>query len=332
MSEEQEVSTQPEFPGDAFNSQLPEAPASPAPEPVQSGPDEHVLERAESLGMSEKDFEGMSSDQVAAAIDRAEAIAFNRFRQLQQQSTSWSQQPQDTPPWVQQAPQQQWQPPQQQQQPQQMQAWQNPQQQMQAWNSPPGQQQPLPQFKVDLDPNEYDEGIIKTMTAMNEFWQNQYQQLQGSMQAAVQTLQSFEDQQNAEFSAWFDRSITKLGDDVGSVYGKGPIGKLSESSQEAQARIEAYKNYLDYLAFQGLPANHRDDELLSRVVRMTRGAPSDQQKQLSEKLKQRSKGTIGRPSQKRASASEASERDPFTGLSTSTVNDVQSMIDGMIGS
>lgn len=329
MSEEQEVSTQPEFPSEAFNSQLPEAPATPSPEPTQTGPDEYVLERAESLGMSEKDFEGMSSDQVTAAIDRAEAIAFNRFRQLQQQ-------PQNAPPWVQQAPQQQWQPQQQQQwpqQPQQMQAWQNPQQQMQAWNSPPGQQQQqIPQFKVELDPNEYDEGIIKTMNAMNEFWQNQYSQLQSSMQAAVQTLQSFEDQQNAEFSAWFDRSITKLGDDVGSVYGKGPIGKLSESSQEAQARIEAYKNYLDYLAFQGLPANHRDDELLSRVVRMTRGAPSDQQKQLSEKLKQRSKGTIGRPSQKRASASEASERDPFTGLSTSTVNDVQSMIDGMIGS
>lgn len=303
------------FPEDSFNQELP--PSAPSAEP-QSPPQQ---------------------PEVDSGIDeRAEALAFERFRQLQQsqQPPSWAQQ--SSPP----AQQQPWNNPQWQQQ-----AWQQPQMPPPGWNQQPqmppqmppqfpgqGWQQQPPQqlqpFKIDLD-DTYDEGLVQQLNRMHEHYNAQFQHLQQSLQSAMNSVQSFEQQQHADFSRWFDRKITELGDDEGSVYGKGPIERLAESAPELQARIQAYQTYLDYLQFQGLPTNTKDDELLARAVRMTRG-PSIQQKQLSDQLKSRSKGTIGRPSQSKRTASEVAARDPFTGLSVDTVNNVQSMIDGMLGS
>lgn len=306
--------------------QLPEQ--SPTQEPEQREQpqiDERVAQQAEQLGLSEEEIGRLGPEMVSQIVDRAESLAFQRFRSMggQQQPPPQEWQQQQVPPWQrQQGPQQQW--PQQQWPQQSPQNW-----QQQGQQPPPGSQAPNGPFKIDLDTNIYDPGLVDVLNQMNEHYQNTINQMQQALQDTHASVSAYEEQQHAEFSAWFDRALTGLGDEFATVFGRGSINQLFEGSPEAQARLQAYQAYSDYLRFTNQPPNTRDDAALSRVVRMTRGGPSDYQKQLSNQIRQRGKQTIGKPTSTRRNDSEDSQRDPLTGVSRSTVNDIQRMIDEM---
>jgi len=298
---------------------LPEITPGPQPkaDTTKSAVDPQVLERASGLGLTEEEIQSLGPEVVTGLVDRMEALAFERYQQQLRQSMPQQPQPPQNqefpPPWG--AP------------PSPPPAW-SPPPPAPAWSQPPAQPPAqMPEFKIDLDPEIYDEGLVKTLKEMDQFYRNQVAQLNSALQMTSQSVNTWEAQQHADFSAWFDNHLTS--GDESAVFGKGPIDRLQESSAEAKARLEVYQAYTDYLRFNGLPANSRDDELLSRVIRMKRGGPSEFQKQLSDQLKARAKGTIGKPSGTKRTTGD-SERDPMTGLARSTVAEVQQMIDDMI--
>lgn len=294
---------------DIQNSTVDESQPSPPPEgdSQESGISDEILSRAKGLGFSEDDLQGLSSDQAGAIIDRAESAAFQRFRSLQGQSGQF-----DTMqmPW------------QQQQQPQQPVA--PPRDQFGRFISPGQppqfQQQPPPQqpqrFQLP-NPDDLDESnIVGTFKQMQEYYDSQLSQMNNVLQQQQEQYRLWEEQQQADYSAWFDRSLSGVGD--GSVFGKGDYNSISE--QEYFARQQAYRDYQAYLQFNGLPPNTRNDELLARVVQLTRGGgQSDVRKKISDELKDRGKKVIGRPSAKKPSLDD-SNRDPMTGVSQSTID------------
>lgn len=297
---------------DRIASQQPEPELRPAPQ--ESVFSDELKQRAEQFGFSDDELSRYSPEQVEGMVDRIEQQAFTRFNKLRGgQQPPWEQPPQG-PPWQQQAPTPQG-PPWQQQAPQ-LPPWQQGQQQ-------PPQQQP-PQFKIELDSSEYDEGLIKQLKAMDEHYQQHFAQLNASLQQQQQfvynQLSQAQQQAHDDHTRWFDKAITGLGDDFNSVFGQGPIDALPQGSNEVRQRQEAYDQYLNYLEFNGLPLTTKNDELLARFVRITVGSnPTILQKQLSERLKRNAGRTIGRPSGHRNTMDEA-EINPETGMSQATID------------
>lgn len=188
----------------------------------------------------------------------------------------------------------------------------------------PWQQQPQqPQgFKIELD-DSYDDKLVQTLNQMNAFYQQQMEQLKHSLQQQQEFATVGED----PLTRWFDGQFSGLGEEYHSVFGKGSIDDTRPGSAEEQNRIELHR------AFSALKQAYptaKDDVLFQRALRASFAHVQDTaaKKKLAAQAKQRSQTTIGRPSGRKPNLN--AERDPITGVSTNTIDDIQREINNRL--
>ena len=134
-----------------------------------------------------------------------------------------------------------------------------------------------------------------------------------------------------QFESWFDDQISKLGEDFESVFGSGQIDELSDLSP-------AYRNRIDLFdmtqALQQVYPGIRSEDAFQRALRarFPEVVTKASNRQLSAKLKERSKSTIGKPSGRQSLTSADSNINPEVGVSQSMVNKLQSQLDHMLES
>lgn len=279
----------------------PEDTSPTAEDDSESTVDQDLLDRAKSLGYSDDDIAGIPAEALASVIDRTEMLAFQQFRQRFQEY--------ETPDALSQGP-------------------------------PPGSQKTGrlasrpgdpgasaagvdPEFSLELDPTKLDdEAIVGAFQKL----QAHLQAMNASLQQSRDFVTQYEEQQQADFDAWFDDQISELG---GSVFGKGTIHSVSP--EEQFKRQQAYQDYQAYLQYNGLQTNAKNADLLSRLVRLTSpNAVTEKQQKISDQVKRAASKTIGRPSGRKAPPVESADQDPETGVSRSTVEAIDSQIEKML--
>jgi hypothetical protein len=261
--------------------------SKPEPEPEEPAVDESLLNAAKDLGFDDDDLDGLDPariESMIAAVDRRAVAALSKFQPS------------------------------------------HPMQVGMTGQAPAGQQQPpagapvAPQaFKIDLDPNEYDDKLVSTLKGMQEFFQSQ-------LNLALQQQQQSATVEDDSTTRWFDAQISGLGEDYASAFGKGTIYDLREGGTEEKNRVELFQTFA---ALKQIHPQTSDDVLFQRALRASFGhvAESASRKKLAQAARQRSKSTIGRPSGRQ---SQPAERDPQTGISTRTIDTIQAAINAKL--
>lgn len=259
----------------------------PEPQPEEPAVNEALMSQARDLGFSDEDLEGIDQSRVErmiAAVDRRAIDAMNKI---------WStNQPQSPAPAGMGA-------------------------------APAGPQSPTgapfpQQFKIDLDPNEYDDKLVATLNAMNQYWAQQFQALQAAAPAANVA--------DDPTTRWFDAQFSGLGEDYVSVFGKGTVDELRPDSPEEKNRLELYRAFA---ALRDAFPTASDEVLFQRAMNASFGHVKEAAaaKALKAAAKKRQASTIGKPSGRQ---SVNTERDPWTGLSTNTIDTVQRAINAKL--
>lgn len=320
-------------PTDVDDSKL-TAPVEDAPkqEPEAIELDAHTKAMARQMGI---DIEDGDPEKIQQQVDQAEQMRLQQFMQM-----GGMQQPHQMG-FPGQYPQQQWQnqwgPQQGYQQPSQQ--FQNFQQPPQGQQQPPGQQQQQPpqtaekfEFK-DLD--SWDESAQETFGQIQQQFNKQQEFLTSQLDEMRQMFQGFvqtqEQKQAASTTAWIDKQLSDLGDDV---FGNGSINQLGPYSPAAQARERFVSEYVAFCDMNGVDPHDCNADIFNRVLRingMTTEASSNQKK-LSDRLKQRSKQTIGRPATRRGKTAAEKQIHPEAGIPMGDVNTLQDDIDRMLAS
>lgn len=320
-------------PTDLDDSQLTGMQAPAQQEPTKEDPvtlDSYTKSMAQQMGL---DMDGDPAE-IQKQVDNADRMRLQQFMQ-----TGGMQQPNMMPTqpnqWLggpnfqnfQQPPQQFQQNFQQQQQPPQQQQF-----------SPGQQQQQTPQAPEKLDFGDlsgWDDEAQKTFGTIQQHFNQQReffeQQLDGMRQMFQGFVQTQSERQVASTTAWIDKQLSDLGDDV---FGNGPINQLGPYSQAAMARQRIVSEYVAFCDMNGIDPYSCNADAFSRVVSLSgvSSEPARKQKQLSDRLKQRSKKTIGRPATRRGKSAAEREVHPEAGIPNGDVNDLQDMIDGMMES
>jgi len=277
--------------------------------------DERTTAIAEDMGL---DVEQLGAETVQSLVDHSEKLAFEQFRQLQQQVQDPQQQaPPERNERGQFVPQQQ--PP--------------PQQFQQA---PEMNQPELPgPLELNLSPDDYGEEIIQAFSGINEHLSkvtDYYKTQLDSLNAIVQSqVEEAENTRHREITSWFDKSLSGLGD---AAFGNGSLEDLNPASQEYMQRVKLFDTYQEMFQFRFPNDNVRqDDELLRQVLRWQglSSEPSKKQKQLSDSVRKRSRQTIGRPSGRKRNGPASDEVDPQSGHSVNMVENMQRRIAEMTG-
>jgi hypothetical protein len=256
--------------------------------------DEAIMSSAREIGFDDADLEGLDQaliERMIATVDRRSIEAVNRVNPASAGVTgAGAAGPQ--PPAA---------PP--------VQPWQQQAQQPQG-------------FKIELD-DSYDDKLVQTLNQMNAFYQQQMEQLKHSLQQQQEFATVGED----PLTRWFDGQFSGLGEEYHSVFGKGSIDDTRPGSAEEQNRIELHR------AFSALKQAYptaKDDVLFQRALRASFAHVQDTaaKKKLAAQAKQRSQTTIGRPSGRKPNLN--AERDPITGVSTNTIDDIQREINNRL--
>ena len=89
-------------------------------------------------------------------------------------------------------------------------------------------------YDCKLDPNEYDEGLIKGLNELGTMLKKRVVGIEASLSSHANTLAS---DNVAKHTAWLDSQINRLSDeDMEKVYGKGDIDDIEEGGEQFKAR------------------------------------------------------------------------------------------------
>lgn len=274
----------------------------PADEPVaeQTAIDESVIEMAKGIGFDDTDLDGLdqgSIERMIAVTDRRAIEAVNRIMRSSPASAGVTGAAPAGPQPPAGAPVQ-----------------------------PPWMQQQQPQvpqaFKIELD-DSYDDKLVATLNQMNQFYQHQLTQLNQALQSQQQVATVEDDPLNR----WFDGQFTGLGEEYHSVFGKGTLEDTRPGSSEEQNRFELHRAFT---ALKQAYPSAKDDVLFQRALRASFSHVSDTsaRQKLAAQAKARSQSTIGRPSGRKAPLN--AERDPITGVSVNTIDEIQREINNRL--
>ncbi len=274
--------------------------------------DEAIMSSAREIGFDDTDLEGLdqaSIERMVAAVDRRAIEVISRANPASAGVTgagAAGPQPPAAPP---------------------VQPWQQPQQ-PQGFDLRSDYLQVGPdgrlQIKLDTEsPNGYDPALIETIQKLSDYFSYQHAQLKHSLQQQQEFATVGED----PTLRWFDGQFSGLGEEYHSVFGKGSIDDTRPGSAEEQNRIELHR------AFSALKQAYptaKDDVLFQRALRASFAHVQDTaaKKKLAAQAKQRSQTTIGRPSGRKPNLN--AERDPITGVSTNTIDDIQREINNRL--
>jgi len=152
-----------------------------------------------------------------------------------------------------------------------------------------------PEFKIDLNPDEYDEKVIKTFEGLNKFHTDRYSALETKLN---QVLEAVGNDQAAAADVRFESMIEGLGDDFTETLGKGPGHSLDQKGTQFENRVKLHEEIVriaaGYAALgQQVPT---EKELFEKAVGVVF---KDKQKtlemdKLGKKLDKRSKQSLGR--------------------------------------
>lgn len=150
-----------------------------------------------------------------------------------------------------------------------------------------------------LDPEHYDEDVIKTFDTLKGVVQEQRDQIELLMNRNTQREQFAQHEVIQELETWFDGSVGKLGDDFVEVLGKGGHASLAPGSSQL-AKREAIADQIGLL-MGGYEAANREapsrDELFATAARSILGDEFQavRDRKVTADLKSRSKQHIARP-------------------------------------
>lgn len=264
------------------------------PAPAEVEIDSSVIEMAKGIGFDDTDLDGLdqaSIERMVAAVDRRAIDAVSRVMRQNPASAGVTGAAPAGPQPPAGAPVQ-----------------------------PPWMQQQQPQaFKVELD-DSYDDKLVQTLNQMNQFYQHQLAQLNQALQSQQQVATVDED----PLTRWFDGQFSGLSGEYHSVFGKGTLEDTRPGSSEEQNRFELHRAFT---ALKQAYPSAQDDVLFQRALRASFSHVQDvsDKKKLAAQAKARSQSTIGRPSGRKAALN--TERDPITGVSVTTIDEIQREID-----
>lgn len=159
------------------------------------------------------------------------------------------------------------------------------------------------EFKIDLDPNEYDEKVIGTFQKMKEHYDKQLSDLRNTTMYAAQHAQEVEQQTRArfeqEFTSKFDTDLAAL--KLDDVFGQGSISELSASKNDT-----AFQNRLRVIEHMEMDAERylrrgerppTQDQLFQRAIRAEFGDRliQNQQQSISKQVEKRAAQIVPRP-------------------------------------
>jgi len=174
-----------------------------------------------------------------------------------------------------------------------------------AWDAKPGgdkeekagekDSQKEPEFKVDLNPDEYDEKVIKTFEDLNKFHTDRYAGLEAKLN---QVLEAVGNEQAAAADVRFESMIEGLGEDFTDTLGKGPGHTLDRKGAQFENRIKLHEEIVriaaGYAALnQRVPTEKELFEQAVGTVFKDKQKNLDMDK-LGKKLNKRSKQSLGR--------------------------------------
>lgn len=152
-----------------------------------------------------------------------------------------------------------------------------------------------PEFKIDLNPDEYDAKVIKTFENLNKFHTDRYTALEAKLN---DVLEAVGNEQAAAADLRFESMIDGLGDDFAETLGKGPGHSLNRKSPQFENRVKLHEEIVriaaGYAALgQRVPT---EKELFEQAVGTVF---RDKQKDLAmdklgKKLDKRSRQSLGR--------------------------------------
>lgn len=177
-------------------------------------------------------------------------------------------------------------------------------------------------LKLELDPNEYDEGLIKTVNSINDHYDGIIRQQEQHLKMAAEAIMALHQQINettgqtqaeeyARFHQEMDAFFTGLGDEFRDVFGKGEMRTLSPNSPESTAR-NALVEEMHALRIADARLNRPQSswkELQQRALHTLHGdkIKSIARREINEKIKNRRGKAISRPAGRQTKSS-----DPIT--------------------
>ena len=90
-------------------------------------------------------------------------------------------------------------------------------------------------FDCGLDPDEYDEGLIKSVNKLGQDFTEKIK----TLESEKAELKNLVNQQNSQrHTEWLDGKINALGDDFVEVYGEGEIEDIEPASEQFENRVK----------------------------------------------------------------------------------------------
>lgn len=115
-----------------------------------------------------------------------------------------------------------------------------------------------------LDPDEWDPALVERDKAMRDAIIGSRERL-AKLEKAIAAEQEARYQETVQqTAAWFDDQISKLGDDVAAVLGKGPGIKMDGKSKEFANRAKLWKHFL---LMSDIDPNLSDEDALMASMR-----------------------------------------------------------------
>lgn len=169
---------------------------------------------------------------------------------------------------------------------------------MEAKAAPGAKDDPLDSLPK-LDPEQYDEDVIKTFDTLKDVVRGQRDQIELLMSGQTHREQMIQNGVTQELEQWFDGSIEKLGEDFAITLGKGGHASLKPGSSQL-AKRESIADQIGILK-AGYEAAGREapsrDELFNTATRSILGDEFQtiRDRKITDELKSRRKQHIARP-------------------------------------
>ena len=162
-------------------------------------------------------------------------------------------------------------------------------------------------FDCGLDPEEYDEAVIKQFNAQGQAAQDAAEALKSENTKLTDTINQQSVQRHTD---WFDRKINGLGEDFKEVLGKGDIEDIEPASEQFENRRKiANRMALVTKTYQSLgktaPARNKNFEMAVSYLHKDIANKSKNEADTKEKLKARASQAIGSGSKKGSTQSAA---------------------------
>jgi len=165
---------------------------------------------------------------------------------------------------------------------------------------PAKEPEPLIQpFKVELNPEEYDEAIVGTLQKMSDHYAKAINETNAQARAVAKVLAARAEEEELD---WFNTSIAELGEEAKALYGAQNMLDLAPDSPEIAARDQLWRFYHALeRAESEIGVNTPSKQLLQRAYRAVHAeqAEKDMTRKLSKQVRDANSGRfVNRPTQR----------------------------------